>query len=634
MSKTVLGMEEHMGIGDLFRPKWKHSNAAVRLSAVPGLTDENVLSDIAQHDADRGVRIAAVEKLSNQHLLQRIVRNETDADVARAAFQRINDQSILAEISRSEPRAVVRLAAVKKLNAPAVLAELLKRDTDFSVREAALDKVADQGALVEAARSDREPAIRMAAMKKIKTQSILAELLATEGDARVRTIIVEQLKDHALLGTIAQQHPVSEIRTSASKKLAELLRATIMLDDSGTAISLLGIPGDHHLDPDHDGWTPLHFAAFKGDLEVLELLLSKGAPPDTRDNRNKWTALHYVAAHGHNRLVAPLIKAGADPNAVSGPEGNTPLHIAVAMGYPPGYISSNKDKADFIRREADLFKRQADLRKVLQGHPDVASELLKHGANPNTLTREGRTPLHLVAERGDIVCGEVLVAGGADLNARGAQEATALHWAAAKKNGEFGKWLVEKGAAPDLTDTLGWTPLFLADANGASELVPVLLAAGARTQATINGKSVSFRATKGQEASPPTGNDPDEGLIEASETGNYAAAKFSIDAGADVNVKSRDGWTPLLSASKDYPKIVELLLANGADPNAGSDRGYTPLMRAAGNGAEKIVHLLLAAGADKRVVDCNGKTAYRLAVEMHQRTCAQLVLGSCTTEEV
>ena len=146
-------------------------------------------------------------------------------------------------------------------------------------------------------------------------------------------------------------------------------------------------------------------------------------------------------------------------------------------------------------------------------------------------------------------------------------------------------------------------------------LVELLLERGAKTKAVINGKEISL----------PTGDDPDGDLIEATEAGDFEATKSALDAGADVNCTFRDGWTPLLSASKDYPNIVELLLANGADPNVPSNRGYTPLMRAAGNGSEQIVQLLLAAGADKRLVDCDGKTAYRLAMERREHVCAQLV---------
>lgn len=144
------------------------------------------------------------------------------------------------------------------------------------------------------------------------------------------------------------------------------------------------------------------------------------------------------------------------------------------------------------KAEMNAKEREADVRNILQSHPDVVSELLKHGANPNALTGQGRTPLHLAAETGDIVCAEVLIAGGADLNGKGAQDATPLHWAAAKKTPAFGKWLVDKGAQPDLADELGWTPLFLADANGRTELIPLLLAAGARTEATINGQIVRY----------------------------------------------------------------------------------------------------------------------------------------------
>ncbi len=427
----------------------------------------------------------------------------------------------------------------------------------------------------------------------------------------VRMSAVADLVDESVLGDITQHDADHSVRAAASRKLAEMLRAAIKLGDSVKAISLLGIPGDHYFDPDNNGWTPLHFAAFKGDLEVLELLLSKGVPTDCRDKRNKWTPLHYAAAHGHSRLVAPLIKAGADPNAISGPDCNTPLHIAVAMVYPPGYFASHQGETDFIGS-------QADLQKVLQGHPETASELLKHGADPNKPSGQGRLPLHLVAEIGDIACAEILIERGADLNARGAQQSTALHWAAAKGCEELSKLLLTHGADVNAADALGWTPVFLASAEGFDSVVKLLLEHGANTTATVNGKDVTLA----------TGTNLNEKLTHAVEDGNFDAAKSAIDAGADVNCKFRDGWSPLLSASKEYSKIVELLLANGADSNIPSDRGYTPLMRAAGNGSAEIVRMLLAAGANVDMRDCNGKSASQLANEMGNpcaRACALIV---------
>jgi hypothetical protein len=82
-----------MAIGDLFRPKWKHSRATVRISAVANLADLNIVADIAQHDTDPSVRTSAVEKLSNPQVLQRIVQRESDANVWQVALARINDQS-------------------------------------------------------------------------------------------------------------------------------------------------------------------------------------------------------------------------------------------------------------------------------------------------------------------------------------------------------------------------------------------------------------------------------------------------------------------------------------------------------------------------------------------------------------
>jgi len=116
------------------------------------------------------------------------------------------------------------------------------------------------------------------------------------------------------------------------------------------------------------GWTPLHFAAYAGNLEVAKLLLDRGAPIDRRANtkfRNTplqvslltaqeemasmlvargadvrieqeegFTALHEAAQIGSEKLIALLLDAGADPNSRGGKEGRTPLAVARKAGHP------------------------------------------------------------------------------------------------------------------------------------------------------------------------------------------------------------------------------------------------------------------------------------------------------------
>lgn len=77
---------------------------------------------------------------------------------------------------------------------------------------------------------------------------------------------------------------------------------------------------------DADESTALHFAAWKGHVEVAQVLLDAGADVNARNNNRHYgnTPLH-AAAHANNRAVAELlIDRGADITAEFGP-GRTPL---------------------------------------------------------------------------------------------------------------------------------------------------------------------------------------------------------------------------------------------------------------------------------------------------------------------
>jgi ankyrin repeat protein len=104
-----------------------------------------------------------------------------------------------------------------------------------------------------------------------------------------------------------------------------LFRAT-KSGDSGLVRALLNEhPDGVHL-RDKEGSTPLHWAAWKGHPEIVEILVAAGADIQAHNENGHWgtTPLH-AAAHGNQRAAAEaLIRLGADVNAEK-TGGGTPL---------------------------------------------------------------------------------------------------------------------------------------------------------------------------------------------------------------------------------------------------------------------------------------------------------------------
>lgn len=83
---------------------------------------------------------------------------------------------------------------------------------------------------------------------------------------------------------------------------------------------------EHGAQVNHDGWTPLHYAAFEGRAEVIKFLLGKGAEIDARAP-NGYTALMLAARGGHLEAARQLLYADPDLSA-KGQDGETALAIA------------------------------------------------------------------------------------------------------------------------------------------------------------------------------------------------------------------------------------------------------------------------------------------------------------------
>ncbi|XP_053524013.1 ankyrin repeat and LEM domain-containing protein 1 isoform X5 [Artibeus jamaicensis] len=124
---------------------------------------------------------------------------------------------------------------------------------------------------------------------------------------------------------------------------------------------------------------------------------------------------------------------------------------------------------------ADLAQR---LRAALwEEEPWAVEDMLRRGADPNLVLRDGAAAIHLAAgarHTRALRCLEALLLGGGDPNARSAEELTPLHVAAAWGCRRGLELLLSRGADPELRDQDGLRALDLAEQQGHQDCVSVL----------------------------------------------------------------------------------------------------------------------------------------------------------------
>src|SRR6218665_345840 len=95
-------------------------------------------------------------------------------------------------------------------------------------------------------------------------------------------------------------------------------------------------------------------------------------------------------------------------------------------------------------------------------------------------------------------------------------------------------------------------------------------------------------------------------LIEASQEGHSDIVKLLLDAGAHVNAVNINKQTPLLvAADSGHLDVVQILLSHGALVDKIGEGGMTPLMKAACNGHENVVAMLVKAKANINFISEN-----------------------------
>lgn len=255
----------------------------------------------------------------------------------------------------------------------------------------------------------------------------------------------------------------------------------------------------------------------------------------------------------------------------------------------------------------------------------------------------GTTPLMYAVLYGDLDTMKVLLAAGADVNARNDSGATALMWAV--DNLEKTRLLLKAGADANARSDDGRTPLLSATSLvGSSEVVNLLLDHKANPSATAH----SYRG-------------PTTPLRQAADLGDVAVVKMLLERGADVkgpaalfaviaalNANSpacveqviqtvkpqmmKDAFLFLVPprgtpAGFSNLELIKKAIACGADVNAKDPEGYTALILASSSEyfSADTIRLLLEQGADVHAKTVKGETALDFAKRGGQSQVVELL---------
>jgi ankyrin repeat protein len=172
------------------------------------------------------------------------------------------------------------------------------------------------------------------------------------------------------------------------------------------------------------------------------------------------------------------------------------------------------------------------------------------------------------------------------------------------------KDLLKAKVDPNTQNKFHITPLYAASEEGHTDVVRALLEAGADPLKKAKDNLTPFQAAKraGKDAVEKvlcetldkTASKTDKPMLfTATEEDDLTRVEALLDAGASVDVKLEVfGWTSLhLAARNGSTKIVKALLEAGADINAKTKKGQTPLFMAETNKQDEVIALLKEKGA-------------------------------------
>ena len=402
-----------------------------------------------------------------------------------------------------------------------------------------------------------------------------------------------------------------------------------MRGDAGEVRELLRAGADVNA-AQGDGMTALHWAAENGQLELADVLVFAGANLEAATRLGGFTPLMVASRAGHAGIVRLLADAGADLQATT-ETGETALHYAAWSGNPEIVLALAQKGADVDAQES--ANGQTPLMfAAAYGRIDVVRTLLGAGADPSIQThvidypamaREDRELIKQRDRRLSALFGEDIISETPVDGTRQDDDEENEEDAEEEEEERPAGRATTRGQtrAPMSYDQLvgrqgGNAALHYAAREGHHDVVKTLLEGGA-------------------DIDQVTGGDLSSTLLMATLNGHFDLASWLLAQGADPNLQSDPGATPLYAAvhlqwvpksfypqptaikqeNTTYLELMKALLDAGAEPNVRLKRhlwytsfnhnvlgvdtwGATPFWRAAYGTDVDAMRLLVAYGAD------------------------------------
>ena len=333
----------------------------------------------------------------------------------------------------------------------------------------------------------------------------------------------------------------------------------------------------------------IHRAVEKGNIEAVKQHLSAGTDVNSRMGRGRGyykTPIDYALINlrtFENYFTPPNLKDKIDPH-------NT-TEIIDLLSRHGGHSGSIYTAAQF-------------------GDINGVKSLLKESVNINKIWGPAGSPLNIATANGhkDIV--SLLIEKGAKVDFPNWRDYTAFHFAIEKAHIDIANLLLLKGANINFISKDLGTPLDIAKLYKNKMAVDFLLKNNALTKSELRSRDLDLTQIS---------------LHKAVQNRDVSTIKRLLAAGADVNIKDEDGFTPLQYAA--YKEEAELLVANGADVNTKDKNGWS-ILHTSSDFLVPLAKVVIENGANLDAKTPDGSTPLHHAILHSENILAKLLIDN------